>query len=359
MARPKPKNKSKVLLQNNRRSTAGRPRVKQWSNAASVELSHMDDSDEAPSPPVEQLEEPQACVGKKRKRIATPKPTEPPKYPAAVRAGRGEAAGKERYIPHNLVPEVNVQSLLDALDRPGSVTDMGCYNCISFDRLCKPDTIMSKCKTCAKQGDSHCGHALTFYEHHKRINHAQPHSELSNATLNSAIEQHLRDSDALAGMQTMFNEQRLRTMASAHRLSSLVLAHYQFYGPVAVPELHKVPEHLHEVYSNFLLTKASEKDLPYLDTENVLRAEGVQFTPLPLETDRTLEWAKKLLGYNVSPPPRKTTPAPNNSGEGGSRFAGAIDDSSTTVMNSQEHLRKTPVARAVQAYFGRGLSTGS
>ncbi|KAJ6583146.1 hypothetical protein DFH09DRAFT_1309388 [Mycena vulgaris] len=105
-----------------------------------------------------------------------------------------------------------------------------------------------------------------------RLNHAQPHYQLSNAALNSAIEQSMRASNRLAGMQAMFNEQHLRTMSTAHHLSSLVPAHYQFFGSVAIPDnLHNIPaQHLQEIYNMFLLSNTLKLDLPYLNAEEVL-----------------------------------------------------------------------------------------
>ncbi|KAJ6501321.1 hypothetical protein DFH09DRAFT_1336004 [Mycena vulgaris] len=337
----KPKNKGKSVNRSSRMFTGGRPTIQQFANAGSVEPSEPDElADAIPA----NVQEPEA--GQKRKRASSkaksdnPKPlkgkaaakakepTKPYSHPQPIRSGRGDAVTKKQYIPSAPAPDINVVGLLDVMSRPGPgrVIDSGCYSCISFNRECKPNGIMEKCGACTTQSDSHCGHSLTYYEHAARLNHAQPHSQLSNAALNSAIEQLTRASDTLAGMQAMFNEQRLLTMSAAHRLSSLVLAHYQFFGPVAVPDLHNVPEHLRETYNTFLLSNALELDLPYLDAEEVLRLEGAQFTPLPIEGKRTVRWAEELLGYNVSPPSRHSTPAPDTRGEGGSRFPGAMDD---------------------------------
>ncbi|KAJ6473480.1 hypothetical protein DFH09DRAFT_1343554 [Mycena vulgaris] len=294
----KPKNKGKSVNRSSRMFTGGRPTIQQFANAGSVEPSEPDElADAIPA----NVQEPEA--GQKRKRASSkaksdnPKPlkgkaaakakepTKPYSHPQPIRSGRGDAVTKKQYIPSAPAPDINVVGLLDVMSRPGPgrVIDSGCYSCISFNRECKPNGIMEKCGACTTQSDSHCGHSLTYYEHAARLNHAQPHSQLSNAALNSAIEQLTRASDTLAGMQAMFNEQRLLTMSAAHRLSSLVLAHYQFFGPVAVPDLHNVPEHLRETYNTFLLSNALELDLPYLDAEEVLRLEGAQFTPLPIE----------------------------------------------------------------------------
>ncbi|KAJ6523134.1 hypothetical protein DFH09DRAFT_1330208 [Mycena vulgaris] len=338
----KPKDKGKLVNRSSRMSTGGHPIIQQFANTVSVEPSEPNELATAiPS----DVQEPEA--GQKRKHASSkaksnnPKPskgkavakakepTKPYSHPQPICSGRGDAVTKKQYIPSAPVPDVNVVGLLDVMSRPGPgrVIDSGCYSCISFNRECKPNGIMEKCGACTTQSDSHCGHSLTYFEHAARLNHAQPHSQLSNAALNSAIEQLTWASDTLAGMQAMFNEQRLLTMSAAHHLLSLVLAHYQFFGSVAVPDLHNVPEHLRETYNMFLLSNALELDLPYLDTEEVLRLEGAQFTPLPIEGECTVRWAEELLGYSVSPPSCHPSLTPDTRGEGGSQFPGAMDDS--------------------------------
>ncbi|KAJ6447655.1 hypothetical protein DFH09DRAFT_1118974 [Mycena vulgaris] len=275
----KPKDKGKSVNRSSLISTGEHPHIQKFANAASVEPSEPDKL----AASIPEVQEPDA--GQKRKHATSEAKSDKPK-----KSSKGKKASKaeEPTKPLTRVVTVVFRSITNA---------------------CQTELWRSVKLAPHKSTPTVRGSTM----HSLIINSATPDGAIANASqaLNSAIEQSMRASNRLAA---------LAYHVHCPHLSSLVPAHYQFFGSVAIPDnLHNIPaQHLQEIYNMFLLSNTLKLDLPYLNAE--------EFMPLPIESERTVQWAEELLGYNVSPPSHHSTLPPNTCGEGGSRFPGAMDD---------------------------------